>query len=148
MVSCLCVIFWIPPCTELILLISPVNNVANLTGRRAAATGVNAVSFFAPQIFGGISTFAASAQGPLYAALMVNGVQLITTIVTVFIVDKVGRRTMLFTGSCVGLAADIAVAVVFAEALSPGQATLSFGASIAAICLVSGDALLDGRHHV
>lgn len=89
------------------------------------------------QIFGGISTFAASAQGPLYAALIVNGVQLIATIVTVFIVDKVGRRSLLFTGSLVGLAADIAVAIVFAEALTDGQPTLSYGASIAAICLVS-----------
>ena len=50
------------------------------------------------QIFGGISAFSGGVAGQLYAALLVNGVQMIATYVTVFIVDKVGRRSLLITG--------------------------------------------------
>ena len=53
---------------------------------------VNAISFFAPQIFSGVTAFAsAGTSGQLYAALLVNGVQWIATIITVGIVDKVSR---------------------------------------------------------
>ena len=54
---------------------------------------VNAISFFAPQIFSGVTAFAsAGTSGQLYAALLVNGVQWSATIITVGIVDKVGRQ--------------------------------------------------------
>ncbi|EIE26164.1 general substrate transporter [Coccomyxa subellipsoidea C-169] len=107
-------------------------------------SGVNAVSFFAPQIFAGVSAFKTSGiEGPLYAALLVNGVQWIATIVTVICVDKarpltasVGRRSLLISGSLLGLAADFAVAIVFALSYSGGP-YLPTGASIAAIVLIS-----------
>ena len=76
-------------------------------------------------------------QGSLIAAVIVNGVQLIATIITVFIVDRVGRRTLLISGSVLGFAAEIAVAIVFAVAAGKNAVNLPFGASIAAIVLVS-----------
>ncbi len=76
-------------------------------------------------------------MGPLYAALLVNGVQMIATIVTVFVVDKFGRRSMLLTASCVGFGADIAVAILFACTVKAGSPSLAFGPSIASIVLVS-----------
>lgn len=100
-------------------------------------SGVNGVSFFAPQIFAGVNALGAGNQGSLIAAVIVNGVQLIATIITVFIVDKIGRRTLLISGSILGFASEIAVAIVFAVAAGSNAANLPFGASIAAIVLVS-----------
>ncbi|BDA50848.1 Sugar transport protein MST4 [Coccomyxa sp. Obi] len=99
-------------------------------------SGVNAVSFFAPQIFAGVSAFSTGGlEGPLYAALLVNGVQWIATIITVIYVDKVGRRSLLISGSILGLLADFAVAIVFALSYNGGP-NLPAGASIAAIVLI------------
>jgi sugar porter (SP) family MFS transporter len=98
-------------------------------------SGVNAISFFAPQIFAGISTFNKGLEGPLYAALLVNGVQWIATIVTVCIVDKVGRRPLLISASIVGTIADFAVAILFAQTYN-GTAYLPYGASIGSIVLI------------
>ena len=50
------------------------------------------------QIFGGIQAFSGGVAGQLYAGLLINGVQMIATYVTVFIVDRVGRRSLLITG--------------------------------------------------
>ena len=103
---------------------------------------MNGVSFFAPQIFAGVNALGSGNQGSLIAAVIVNGVQLIATIITVFIVDKIGRRTLLISGSILGFAAEIAVAVVFAVAAGSNAVNLPFGASIAAIVLVSVYTLL------
>ncbi|KAL0050450.1 hypothetical protein WJX82_011458 [Trebouxia sp. C0006] len=99
-------------------------------------SGVNGVSFFAPQIFAGVNALGSGNQGSLIAAVIVNGVQLIATIITVFIVDRVGRRTLLISGSVLGFAAEIAVAIVFAVAAGKNAVDLPFGASIAAIVLI------------
>lgn len=98
---------------------------------------MNGVSFFAPQIFAGVNALGSGNEGSLIAAVIVNGVQLIATIITVFIVDRVGRRTLLISGSVLGFAAEIAVAIVFAVAAGKNAVNLPFGASIAAIVLVS-----------
>lgn len=78
-------------------------------------------------------------EGSLIAAVIVNGVQLIATIITVCIVDKVGRRTLLMGGSLLGFASEIAVAVVFAVSAGANAINLPYGASIAAIVLVSSN---------
>lgn len=97
---------------------------------------MNGVSFFAPQIFAGVNALGSGNEGSLIAAVIVNGVQLIATIITVFIVDRVGRRTLLISGSCLGFASEIAVAIVFAVAAGTNAVSLPYGASIAAIVLV------------
>ncbi|KAL0036126.1 hypothetical protein WJX79_004397 [Trebouxia sp. C0005] len=99
-------------------------------------SGVNGVSFFAPQIFAGINALGSGNKGSLIAAIIVNGVQLIATIITVFIVDKVGRRVLLVSGSTLGFAAEIAVAIVFATSASSNAINLPYGASIASIVLI------------
>lgn len=97
---------------------------------------MNGVSFFAPQIFAGINALGSGNKGSLIAAIIVNGVQLIATLITVFIVDRVGRRMLLVSGSALGFAAEIAVAVVFATSASSNAINLPYGASIASIVLV------------
>lgn len=100
-------------------------------------SGVNGVSFFAPQIFAGVNALGSGNEGSLIAAVIVNGVQLIATIITVCIVDKVGRRTLLMGGSLLGFVSEIAVAVVFAVSAGKNAINLPYGASIAAIVLIA-----------
>lgn len=100
-------------------------------------SGINGVTFFAPQIFAGISSFGEGNQGPLIAAILVNGVQLIATIFTVIVVDKVGRRVLLLSGSLLGFAAEVAVAIVLAVSASSSAAELPLAASVVSIVLVS-----------
>ncbi|CAL5224738.1 g7471 [Coccomyxa viridis] len=101
-------------------------------------SGVNAVSFFSPQIFAGVAAFSgghAGNEGQLFAALLVNAVQLVSNIVCIIFVDKVGRRTLLISGSILGLLADYAVAIVFAVTYAGGAALPQTG-SLAAIILI------------
>ena len=101
-------------------------------------SGVNGVTFFAPQIFAGIQArLGAGNQGPLVAAILVNGVQLIATIFTVIMVDKIGRRSLLLSGSLLGFAAEVAVAIVLAVSASTSAAELPLAASVVSIVLVS-----------
>ena len=108
---------------------------------------MNGVTFFAPQIFAGISSLGAGNQGPLVAAILVNGVQLIATIFTVIMVDRLGRRALLLSGSLLGFAAEVAVAIVLAVSASKSATELPLAASVVSIVLVSGaveSTLLDG----
>lgn len=100
-------------------------------------SGVNGVTFFAPQIFTGIRSLGEGNKGPLIAAILVNGVQLLATIFTVIMVDKVGRRALLLSGSLLGFAAEVAVAIVLAVSASSTAAELPLAASVVSIVLVS-----------
>ena len=104
-------------------------------------SGVNGVTFFAPQIFAGIQArLGEGNQGPLIAAILVNGVQLIATIFTVVMVDKFGRRSLLISGSMLGFAAEVAVAIVLAVSASTSATELPLAASVVSIVLVSASA--------
>ena len=100
-------------------------------------SGVNGVTFFAPQIFAGIHSLGEGNKGPLIAAILVNGVQLIATIFTVIMVDKVGRRFLLLSGSMLGFAAEVAVAITLAVSASTSAVDLPLAASVVSIVLVS-----------
>ena len=100
-------------------------------------SGVNGVTFFAPQLFVGVSTLGTGNEGWLIAAVIVNGVQLLATFITVITVDRLGRRMLLLTGSTFGFVTEIAVAVTLATTASTAAVDLPYGASIASIVLVS-----------
>lgn len=127
------------PAFVIVCLVSCSYTLTNLVLCRQWS-GVNGVSFFAPQIFAGVNALGSGNEGSLIAAVIVNGVQLIATIITVFIVDRVGRRTLLISGSMLGFTAEIAVAIVFAVSAGTNAIQLPYGASIAAIVLVGSTA--------
>lgn len=87
-------------------------------------SGVNAVSFFAPQIFGGAGILGEGNLGELSSALLVDGVQMIACWITVVIVDYVGRRVLLLCGTMQGAVSLIAAGVVLKYA-SQGHAELA-----------------------
>ena len=69
-------------------------------------TGINTVIYYGPQIFqmAGIS----SASASILAQSLVGGVNCVMTLVAIFLVDRIGRKPLLYagiTGMCVALAA-------------------------------------------
>ena len=57
--------------------------------------GINAVVFYSTNIF---KSSGLVGQWPIYASISLGGVQVIMTIVCLFIVDKAGRKKLLFVG--------------------------------------------------
>lgn len=55
-------------------------------------TGINAIMFYAPVLF---QTLGFKSSASLYSAVITGGVNVISTFVAVFAVDKLGRRTLL-----------------------------------------------------
>ena len=58
-------------------------------------TGINAVMFYAPVLF---HTLGYGSEAALYSALITGAVNLVATIVSIFAVDKLGRRFFLLAG--------------------------------------------------
>jgi hypothetical protein len=58
-------------------------------------TGINAVMFYAPVLF---HTLGYGSEAALYSAVITGAVNLVATIVSIFAVDKLGRRFFLLAG--------------------------------------------------
>lgn len=94
-------------------------------------TGINAIMFFAPELFARYFT----AGGALYGALMVNALNHAATYATVFLVDRLGRVTLL-VGSGSGMASCLMAAAALTR--SGGSSTASNAAGYALIALSCG----------
>lgn len=67
-------------------------------------SGINAVIYYAPQIFGG--TGFSGTAGQLIATVGIGIVNMVMTLVSMWLIDKVGRRSLLivgFSGTAIGL---------------------------------------------
>ncbi|DBA85607.1 TPA: hypothetical protein ACH3X1_005187 [Trebouxia sp. C0004] len=100
------------------------------------ATGINAVVFFSPQLFGGIGSFGEGAKGVLIASAVIDAVQVGATLVSVVLVDRLGRRAILIEASIQGCLAEVALAGLLAHAATDSSAQMSHTASVGAIVLV------------
>lgn len=71
-----------------------------------AITGINTVIYYAPQIFqmAGYST----AQTALFASILVGVINVILTIIALWLIDRVGRRPLLVAG-LIGMAVSLAL---------------------------------------
>ena len=74
--------------------------------------GVNTVIYYAPTIFQ--SAGFASANAAILATSVVGVVNVVATVVAIFLVDRLGRRTLLLSGSVVMVIALIALGAIFA----------------------------------
>ena len=74
--------------------------------------GVNTVIYYAPTIFQQAGF--ASANAAILATSVVGVVNVVATIVAIFLVDRLGRRTLLLSGSVVMCIALIALGAIFA----------------------------------
>ena len=87
-------------------------------------TGINAIIYFTPLIFGKLGLTGNTAL--LLVPALVQFAALIATLVSLRIVDTVGRRRVLLTGISVMILANILMIAVFAAGLGKGSAVLAF----------------------
>lgn len=74
--------------------------------------GINTIIYYAPTIFG-YAGFA-SASGAILATSVVGVVNVLSTLVVIFLVDRVGRRPLLFVGLVGMIVTLIAIGLIFA----------------------------------
>ena len=70
--------------------------------------GVNAVLYYGPKIFS-----EAGFDNPMFSTVLVGVVNMVTTILAVFIIDKVGRKQLIYWGVSGMIACLVAIAVYF-----------------------------------
>jgi MFS family permease len=72
-------------------------------------TGINAIMFYAPVLF---TTLGFKADAALYSAVITGGVNALSTLVSVYTVDRVGRRMLLLDAGVQMFLSLVAMAVV------------------------------------
>lgn len=91
-------------------------------------SGINAVIYYAPQIFGG--TGFTGASGQLLATVGVGVVNVVMTLVAMWLIDRSGRRSLLtvgFAGTAIGLAMLAYSAAMFSAGAAPGGLPAALG---------------------
>jgi len=104
-------------------------------------TGLNMITFYAPILF---RTIGFGSQASLMSAAIIGGFKPLATLVSIFVVDKFGRRTLFLEGGAQMLICQIlmaiAIGVTFGTSGNPGQLPQWFAITIVGvICIyVSG----------
>jgi sugar porter (SP) family MFS transporter len=125
-----------------------------LFGALAKLTGVNALVYYQPLIFTDLGLEGNAAR--LLLPGLITGFSAIATVAAIVLVDRVGRRTMMFTGATVMLLGDLLIAYIFHSGtdtslekvlgfLGFGLFQLGFGASFGAMIWVFSAEMLPGN---
>lgn len=72
-------------------------------------TGINAIMFYAPVLF---STLGFKDNASLYSAVITGAVNVLSTVVAIYVVDKLGRRILLLEAGVQMFLAQIIIAIV------------------------------------
>jgi sugar porter (SP) family MFS transporter len=95
-------------------------------------TGINAIIYFTPLIFAKLGLTGNVAL--LLVPALVQAAALVATLVSLRIVDRVGRRKVLMTGIAVMVLANALMVAVFAAGLGSGSSVLAFVAILLFTC--------------
>lgn len=96
-------------------------------------SGNDAILFYGPFLF---KAAGFQSQAALYSTVITGSVALGSTIISVFLVDKAGRRTILLVSSVIMLACMVGIATLFGVDLTPNTQALSKRAGAAEVALV------------
>lgn len=94
-------------------------------------TGINGVIFFAPQLF---SSLGAESSAALLTAVVIGATGVLTTLVALWLVDRVGRKALFLEGGLQMIAAEVTIGALLATQFSSG--VLPSGVAVAVIALV------------
>ncbi|KAI3425243.1 hypothetical protein D9Q98_009011 [Chlorella vulgaris] len=78
-------------------------------------TGINAIMFYVPILFSSLGT---GQKGALLNAVIIGGVNLVATFVSIYLVDRAGRRKLFLEGGMQMLIAQIAVGILLGVSFS------------------------------
>ncbi|KAK1396458.1 Sugar transport protein 13 [Heracleum sosnowskyi] len=96
-------------------------------------TGINAIMFYAPILF---ESLGFECNVSLYSAVITGGVNVLATIVSICVVDKIGRRKLLLEAGCQMFVAQIVIALVLRAKLSDNTNNLDNRSSILLIIMI------------
>lgn len=96
-------------------------------------TGINAIMFYAPVLF---STIGFGSDASLYSAVITGAVNVLSTLVSVYFVDKVGRRALLLEAGVQMCLSQIVIGIILGLEVSENNNNLSKGMAILVVIMV------------
>ncbi|GMN46648.1 hypothetical protein TIFTF001_015837 [Ficus carica] len=96
-------------------------------------TGINAIMFYAPVLF---STLGFGSDASLYSAVITGAVNVLSTIVSIYSVDKVGRRMLLLEAGVQMFLAQVVIAIVLGIKVTDTSNDLGKGWAVLVVVMV------------
>ena len=96
-------------------------------------TGINAIMFYAPVLF---STLGFKSDASLYSTVITGAVNVISTIVSIYSVDKVGRRFLLLEAGVQMFFAQVIIAIILGIKVTDTSYNLSTGFAVLVVIMV------------
>ncbi|XP_059294415.1 sugar transport protein 13-like [Lycium ferocissimum] len=96
-------------------------------------TGINAIMFYAPVLF---STLGFGSSAALYSAVITGAVNVLSTVVSVYSVDKLGRRFLLLEAGVQMLISQIVIAIILGIKVTDHSDNLSHGWGIFVVIMI------------
>ncbi|KAJ7980065.1 Sugar transport protein [Quillaja saponaria] len=96
-------------------------------------TGINAIMFYAPVLF---STLGFKSDASLYSAVITGAVNVLSTVVSIYSVDKVGRRALLLEAGVQMFLSQVVIAVILGIKVTDHSMDLSKGYAIFVVIMV------------
>uniref|UniRef100_A0A1J3DPS3 Sugar transport protein 13 n=1 Tax=Noccaea caerulescens TaxID=107243 RepID=A0A1J3DPS3_NOCCA len=96
-------------------------------------TGINAIMFYAPVLF---STVGFGNDAALYSAVVTGAVNVLSTVVSIYSVDKVGRRALLLEAGVQMFFSQVVIAVILGIKVKDHSESLSKGIAILVVVMI------------
>ncbi|GMY27458.1 sugar transport protein 13 [Fagus crenata] len=96
-------------------------------------TGINAIMFYAPVIF---NTVGFGGDASLYSAVIIGAVNVVSTLVSIYSVDKLGRRMLLLEAGAQMFLSQVVIAVILGIKVTDHSENLGKGYGILVVVLV------------
>ncbi|XP_022137810.1 sugar transport protein 13-like isoform X2 [Momordica charantia] len=96
-------------------------------------TGINAIMFYAPVLF---NTVGFGNDASLYSSVITGAVNVLSTIVSIYFVDKIGRRILLLEAGVQMFISQTIIAIVLGVKLQDNENDLSRGTAIVVVLMV------------
>ncbi|KAF9607615.1 hypothetical protein IFM89_037543 [Coptis chinensis] len=96
-------------------------------------TGINAIMFYAPVLF---NTLGFGSDAALYSSVITGAVNVLSTIVSIYSVDKLGRRVLLLEAGVQMFFSQVVIAILLGVKLKDHSPDLSQGYAILVVIMV------------
>lgn len=96
-------------------------------------TGINAIMFYAPVLF---NTLGFKSDASLYSAVITGAVNVLSTVVSIYSVDKVGRRALLLEAGVQMFLSQVVIAVVLGIKVTDARNDLGKGWAVLVVVMV------------
>ncbi|XP_073012429.1 sugar transport protein MST4 [Typha latifolia] len=96
-------------------------------------TGINAIMFYAPVLF---NTLGFKSDASLYSAVITGAVNVLSTLVSIYFVDRLGRRILLLEAGVQMFLAQVVIAVVLGIKVTDHSDNLSHGYAILVVVMI------------